>query len=356
MRPIDRVLAAFSHESPDRVPRVAGLTPALELTFRERTGATSPEDYWDFEIRDVGFGESRVKTDFSGYFPSHLEHKIAHVNEWGVGHVPGSTHHFTDYVHPMAEFTSPAELDEYPWPDVTAVYRRSTAPDEIEKWHERGYAVRGCPPMANGSIFENAWLLRGLERLLMDFVDNPEFASALLDRITGFQVENARFLANCEVDVLLTGDDVGTQRGMMMSPEMWRTWLKPRLAKIIAAAREQKPHIHVFYHSDGDIRAIVPELIEIGVDVLNPVQPECMDPAAMKKKFGKKLSFWGTVGTQTTFPFGSPDEVKRVIKERIATVGKSGGLLLAPTHVLEPDVPWENVVAFFEAIDECSTA
>jgi uroporphyrinogen decarboxylase len=354
MRHIDRVLAAFSHEAPDRVPRVAGLTPALQVKFRTRTGATNPEDYWDFEIRDAGFGESTVKTDFSRYFPRHLEHKIARVNEWGVGHIPGSMHHFTDYVHPMAEFTTLDELEAYPWPDVTATYRRSTVPDEIERWHERGYAVRGCPPMANGSVFEDAWLLRGLERLLMDFVENAQFAQALLDRITAFQVDNARFLANCGVDVLLTGDDVGTQRGMMMSPEMWRTWLKPRLARIIAAAREQKPYIHVFYHSDGDISAIVPELIEIGVDVLNPVQPECMDPAAMKKKYGKKLAFWGTIGTQTTFPFGSPAEVKRVVRERIATVGKHGGLLLAPTHVLEPEVPWENVVAFFEAIEECA--
>ena len=354
MRPIDRVLSAFSHEEPDRVPRVASLTPALLEKFRKRTGATNPADYWDFEIRDVGFGGSRIKTDFTRYFPRHLEHKITHVSEWGIGHVPGSMLHFTDYVHPMAAFASVKDVEEYPWPDVTAAYRRSTVPDAVENWHEKGYAVLGCPPMANGSIFENAWLLRGMEQLLVDFIENEEFAEALLDRLTEFQVENARFLANCDADVLLTGDDVGTQRGMMMSPDMWRRWLKGRLAKIIAAAREQKSHIHVFYHSDGDVRAIIPELIEIGVDILNPVQPECMDPAEMKRKYGKKLSFWGTMGTQTTMPFGNPAEVKRVVKERIATVGKGGGLLLAPTHVLEPDVPWENVVAFFEAIDECA--
>jgi uroporphyrinogen decarboxylase len=352
-RAIDVVLQAFSHEQPERVPRVAGFSPALLERFRKATGAESPEDYWDFEVRDVGFGETTAQGDFARYFPAHVEHKIARVNEWGVGHVRGSLHHFEDYVHPMAEFTSLAELEKYPWPDVTAAYRRSSVPDAIEALHKRGYAVRGCPPMANGSIFENAWLLRGLERLLVDLVQNQEFAAALLDRITGFQVQNSRYLANCEVDILLTGDDVGTQRGMMMGPDMWRKWLKPRLAKIIAAAKEQKPHMHVFYHSDGDVRAIVPDLIDIGVDVLNPVQPECMDPAEMKRRYGKKLSFWGTVGTQTTMPFSTPDDVRRVVHERIATVGLGGGLLLAPTHLLEPDVPWLNVIAFFEAIKEC---
>ncbi len=352
MRPIDRVLAALGFEEPDRVPRTAGFTPAMLEEFKKRTGATDPEDFWDMEVRSIGYAETRVKADFNRFFPLHVAHKIAHVSEWGIGHVPGSSHHFVDYVHPMAAFTSVRELDEYPWPDVTANYRRSTVPETIERWHEKGYAVMAWPPMANGSVFENAWLLRGLEQLLVDFVENKEFAESLLDRITEFQVDNCRYLANCDSDVLVTGDDVGTQRGMMMSPAMWRRWLKPRLAKIIAAAREQKRDIRIFYHSDGDIRDIIPELIEIGVDVLNPVQPECMDPVEIRRLYGKKLAFWGTIGTQTTFPFGSPAEVKRVVSERIATVGRGGGLLLAPTHVLEPEVPWENVLAFFEAIED----
>jgi uroporphyrinogen decarboxylase len=354
VRAIDAVLGTFTHEEPERVPRAATLAPALLDIFRQKTGTDRPEDYWDFEVRDVWFAASTRKTDFSGYFPEALSHRITHVDEWGIGFIPGSTHHFEDYVHPMADLGTLEDLENYPWPDVTAVYRRSSVPGAIDSLHQRGYAARGCPPMANGSVFENAWLLRGLEQLLIDFVENQELAELLLDRITAFQVENARYLANCDADILLTGDDVGTQRGMMMSPSMWRKWLKPRLAGIIAAAREQKPHIHVFYHSDGDIRAIIPELIDIGVDILNPIQPECMDPRELKRLYGDRLSFWGTVGTQTTMPFGTPAEVRRVVRERIETVGKGGGLLLAPTHMLEPDVPWENVLAFFDAIDECS--
>jgi uroporphyrinogen decarboxylase len=191
-----------------------------------------------------------------------------------------------------------------------------------------------------------------LENLLVDFLVNPELAAALLDQLTATGVASATRLAQAGIDVLTTGDDVGMQKGMMMSPETWRKWLKPRLAEIIAAAKKVKPDLLVFYHSDGKIESIIPELIEIGIDILNPVQPECMDPAQLKREYGNDLSFWGTIGTQTTMPFGTPEEVKATIKERIKTVGQGGGLLLAPTHVIEPDVPWENVLAFFEAIEE----
>jgi uroporphyrinogen decarboxylase len=222
----------------------------------------------------------------------------------------------------------------------------------VGDWHWRGYAVQVELPHPSGTLFECAWLLRGLEDLLVDFVIHPTLAAALLDKLTASGIESATRLARAGVDILLTGDDVGTQRGMLMSPKMWRKWLKPRLAEIIAASKGAKPDLIIFYHSDGDIEPIIPELIEIGVDVLNPVQPECMDPVHLKREYGGELAFWGTIGTQTTMPFGTPDEVKATVVERIETVGQGGGLLLAPTHVLEPDVPWENIAAFFEAIDE----
>ncbi len=120
------------------------------------------------------------------------------------------------------------------------------------------------------------------------------------------------------------------------------------MQRAIAAAKSVKPDMLAFYHSDGDIRDIIPELIEIGVDVLNPVQPECMDPRAIKSKYGDRLSFWGTIGTQTTLPSGTPDDVRRQVREMIDTVGDGGGLVLAPTHLVEPEVPWENLMAFVD--------
>ena len=127
--------------------------------------------------------------------------------------------------------------------------------------------------------------------------------------------------------------------------------LKPRVAEVISAVKSIKPDMLVYFHTDGKVEAIIPDFIEIELDILNPVQPECMDPADIKRRYGDSLAFWGTIGTQTTMPFGTPDEVRRVVKERIETVGPEG-LLLAPTHVLEPEVPWENIVAFVEAVEE----
>jgi len=252
----------------------------------------------------------------------------------------------------MASIETINEMLSYPFPDVAADYRYARLPERVEALKQRGFAVAGSLTFEGGAFFECAWLLRGLDGILMDFALRPEFAEALLDRIVELSAEVARRYAEAGVDMLYTGDDVGTQRGLMMSPDTYRRFLKPRLASVIAAARRVNPKVHVFYHSDGKIDPIIPDLIEAGVTVLNPVQPECMNPAELKRKYGDRLAFWGTVGTQTTMPFGTPADVRRVVKERIETIGKGGGLVIAPTQILEPDVPWENVVAFFEAVEE----
>jgi uroporphyrinogen decarboxylase len=186
----------------------------------------------------------------------------------------------------------------------------------------------------------------------MDMMSDKDFAACLMDKITAFSITNASYFAASGADILLTGDDFGMQDQMMISPKMWREWFMPRYAELITRVKEVNPEMLVFYHSDGMIEPIIPELIEIGVDILNPIQPECMDPVKLYQQYGNQLAFWGTIGTQSTMPFGTPAEVKAVVKERIQTIGQKGGLLLAPTHKLEPDVPWENVIAFFEAVEE----
>jgi len=158
--------------------------------------------------------------------------------------------------------------------------------------------------------------------------------------------------AELGVDIVQLGDDIGSQQGMLVSPALWRKYLKPLMAKIIADIKGANPETLVFYHSDGNIEAVIPDLIEIGVDVLNPVQPECMDIAKLKKKYGNWLSFWGGIGVQTTMPFGTPDDVRRAVKHVIRDAGRGGGLLVAPAHLIERDVPWHNVEAFVEAVHE----
>jgi len=124
------------------------------------------------------------------------------------------------------------------------------------------------------------------------------------------------------------------------------------LKRVIESAKEVNPDMLVYYHSDGYIEPIIPDLIEVGVNILNPVQPECMDPTKIKERYGDRLAFFGTIGIQTTMPHGTPEDVRKEVKTRIETVGRGGGLLIAPTHVLEPDVPWENILAFFDAVEE----
>ena len=350
MTPRDRVLRALSHRTPDKVPRTVKFTPAVQRTFEEKTGGKDYEAYFNIEIRFVGFKPLQGQPDFSRYYPEGCPEGTT-IGEYGQARYPANFHHFTGLLFPMRELTEVEELEIYPWPDVKAPYRHQHLEEAVAVLHRQGYFVAG----RGGSIFEIAWQLIGYEKFFMDIVDRPEFITYILDRLTEDCAFRSRRLAEADVDMVHLGDDVGMEDRMMMSPDMWRNWLKPRLAKVIRAAKEAKPDVHISYHSDGYIEPIIPDLIEIGVDVLNPVQPECMDPAELKRRYGDQLSFWGTIGTQTTMPFGTPEEVKETVKHRIETVGQGGGLILAPTHVLESEVPWENIVAFFEAIDEYGT-
>jgi uroporphyrinogen decarboxylase len=345
MSPRERVLTAMRRQVPDRIPKELGLTPALEEEFARRAPGRDQAEYFRLETRGAGVGPSRVKHDYSGFFQ---DVHVDWIDNWGVGYLDAHFHHFWRFVHPLRNAQTVQDIMDYPLPDLTADYRWEGFADRVKAWQDRGHPV-GVGPAAQ--LYEEAWYLRGQEQLLIDFHDNPELADALLDRILEIQLVAARRAAEAGADILRTGDDVGWQQGLLMSPAMFRRFLKPRYAKMFETVKSIKPDMLTYFHSDGNVEAIVPDLIEIGLDILNPVQPECMDPAEIKRKYGDRLAFWGTVGTQSTMPWGTVDEVRRVVKERIETVGPNG-LLLAPTHVLEPEVPWENIEAFVEAVEE----
>ena len=352
MTPRERVLAALSRNVPDKVPKDLswGFSPALLKIFKEKTGSDNPEEYFDIETRFVNWCEAKKETDFSGYFdnmPSGTR-----FTEWGTAWIPGTSpesHHFGSLGYPMKGLNSIHDLEGYPFPYFFEEYRYKPLCGKVMDVHRRNLAAAGVLVC---TIFETVWEMRGMERLFEDFVSNQEFAEYLLDKVTDIRCKQAEIYAQTGIDILMLGDDIGMQDRMIMSPELWRKWFKGRLARVVQSARDINPSLHVFYHSDGAFEEVIPELIEIGINVLNPIQPECMDPVKLKKQYGKKLAFWGTIGTQTTFPFATPEEVKKVVKERIDTVGDSGGLLIGPTHLLEPEVPWENIVAFFEAVEE----
>jgi uroporphyrinogen decarboxylase len=266
------------------------------------------------------------------------------VNEWGIGFNPGDFH-FESMVHPLAGFDDEKDAADIPLPRPVLL---PDARDRVEAVKGAGYACVGTAAPVGGTVFWPAYKLRGMEQLLCDMISSPGYAAILFDRVTAITTEMAEAVTGAGADILWLADDFGTQRDLMMSPDMWRDWFKGRLARVVQAAKAKNPGILAALHSDGKIDPIIPDLIDIGIDILNPLQPECMDGGEIKRRFGDRLSFWGGIGTQTTMPFGSPEEVRRAVRSLIRGVGAGGGLLTAPTHVVEPEVPWDNILAFVE--------
>jgi len=248
----------------------------------------------------------------------------------------------------MRDFQAVNDVYEYPFPDVGASYRYEHLSEEVIKIKEKGL------PTVSGyecGSFEKLWALRGMDNFLVDLLEEPEFLTPLIEKVSDLKAQIAADKLKAGVDIVFTGDDLGSERAMLMSPDVWRKHLKSCVRKIVKAAKDANPDVLVAFHSDGYIEPIIPDLIEVGVDILQAVQPECMDTAKLKMEYGDKISFWGTMGTQSTMAFGTPEDVKKAVKKRITTVGKGGGLCIGPSHTLEPPTSWENVVAFFEAVE-----
>jgi uroporphyrinogen decarboxylase len=320
------------------------MLPEVARKFQEYLGGQSPWAYLEDDVAGVGWGGSRLSTDFSSYFDRPME-----WDEWGRGRVWDAERHYAEYFYSLARAESLAEILDYPWPDLEQDYRYEACAASVAASH-----AAGRPVMASSqeTVFEIAWQLRSMDRLFDDMMYAPVMASALLDAITDRKVVAARKFAEAGADILSLGDDVAMQTGLLMSARMWREWLGPRLTRVIQAAREASQEILIHYHSDGAIAELIPDLIAAGVQVLNPVQPECVDHELVKREFGDRIAFWGGLGVQSVIPQGTPSEVREHVRQVIQSLGRGGGLVIAPSHVLETDTPMENIVAMKEAIDE----
>jgi uroporphyrinogen decarboxylase len=350
MEPRERVLAALARREPDKVPKALSFY-RVDLAAIAPPGCT--EDDLGLEVRFVEFEPSRAEQRFHRYiqqFPMDTRigspSQLRTYSEW--------SYQPDDEIqrNPLAKAETVADLADYPWPDITAEYRYRGLKKEVERWQGEGYAVAGGPPHLGGELFETAWRLRGLENFLLDLICNKALAHALLDRLADLCQHNAVVLAEAGVDILVLDDDVGMPTTMIISPAMWREFLGPRLAGIIRAAQSVKPDLRILYHSDGYFKPIIADLIEMGVDAINPVQPDVMDPLEIKKRYGDRVALWGTVGAQTTFAFATPEEIRREVRLRIETLGRAGLVLCPAYDIDEPDIPWENILAFLEAAEE----
>jgi uroporphyrinogen decarboxylase len=359
MKPRERIAMALDRRVPDRPPMQISFTPEfadrLRADLQARRGFATTQQVHNphgggntYEL-ERALGEDMLLTSV-GWANSYYQPGEDYTDEWGIGwraipyDTPYGVGHYTEIAgHPLA---APGALGRYTPPDPNRPELYLDAAWTLAQFKEEYWIVG----VTVTTIFETAWALRGYDRLLMDFVEDPALADAILDIPFRYHLAAARRLVEMGVDMIWIGDDVGMQNAMLVSPRHWRRFLKPRMAQFIAEIKAINPRLKVAYHSDGNIHPIIPELIEVGVDVLNPIQPASMDPARLKREYGDRLCFWGTIDEQFTLPFGSPDDVAREVRERIATVGADGGLIIGPTHHVQLDTPLENFWAMVDAI------
>jgi uroporphyrinogen decarboxylase len=343
----ERLLTALNHQEPDRVPICAWYTPEAEKKMLRHLGVDSDqvETYkasgaplpilmdHDFLISWMG--------PCTGYY-SRPDHEYA--DEWGIGwkwfdHPSGGA--YTEMVrHPLAAIKDPAEFS---MPDFSREDRYDGARQLLQQYGDEYGIMAGLAC----TLFELAWYLRGLEQVLMDLVTDRDFVHAYLDKLMSWIEVAGRKFARLGVDIIWIGDDVGAQNRMLISPEAFREFLKPRYARLFAEWKGINPNVKIAFHSDGYCYPIIGDLVEIGLDILNPIQPKSMDPAKVKKDFGKRLTLWGTVDIQEVLPFGTIQDVAKEVKLRLRTAGPGGGLIIAPAHNIQSEVPLENILAFY---------
>ncbi len=375
--PRDRLRTALAHREPDRVPLDLGSTQVTSIAsraqrrLRARLGLPEAPGRVSDRVQQLDHVEEdllrALEVDTRGLWPLTARNapvaetddgeRLSHVDEWGLLYrIPRAGALWYDLASsPLAggELTR-ERIDAHPWPrgdDPRLVaHLRAEAVDH----REAGHAV--VLKSLCAGLFEMAQRLRGMEAFLMDLVESPAAAGHLLDRVLEVKLDYWRHTLAALgdlVDVVAEGDDYGTQQSMLVSPGTFRSVFKPRLAELVRAMKRHAPHAFVFFHSCGSVRRILPDLVEIGVEVLNPVQTTAagMEPVALKRDFGRDVSFWGGgVDTQGVLPRGTPAEVRDDVRRNVDALAPGGGFVFCTVHNIQADVPPENVLAMVEAL------
>lgn len=328
----ERMRRALNHEPVDRIPTQINYTQAMGLRLAAHLGVT-------LEQLPRRMDNHLLRVDIA-HEPRRSKNGRVAFDWWGAGFDTKQEGYFVA-VHPMAQAKN---LDAFAWPDPHAPDLMDRAARIIKEDGGEHFVV----PNLGFALFERAWTLRGFDTFLLDMVDDPGFAGDLMERITEIQLVLIQRYLELGVDGGYFGDDYGAQSNMLFSPRMWRSLIKPRLARMFAPFREAG--LPVILHSDGQIASILPDLVEIGLTAYHPVAPETVDQGGLRGTFGKRLAYYGGISTQTVLPQGSPQEVKRAVADCVAALAPDNtGLVLAPTHRLMTDVPLVNVDALLEA-------
>ena len=334
----ERVRGALNFEEMDRPPVYAAYVPEVRRQLRRVTGEVEPD-------LGVALGNDMVMLSqgfATGYY---LKDEPEYTCEWGCKWrtVKNATGEYTEvFERPLEK--DPALLDSYRAPDASDEARYEQDRETMRRYGKAHWMVGNTPC----TIFEAAWGIRGLENLLMDMVLEKDFTHALFDRVMQFPLTADKKYIEMGVDMLWLGDDIATQQGMMISLDTWREYFKPRYAAMFAEYKRMNPAIKLAYHSCGNCEGILDDMAEIGLDVINPIQPAAMDPIAIKKRYGKRLALFGGLCVQYVLPNGTPEEVRCEVRRLKEKVGQDGGYILAPAHNIQSDTPLENVLAFYD--------
>jgi len=335
LTPKERLRRAVRYEPVDRIPTQINYTPDMGRKMADHF-AVSLDELPAF----LGNHMIRLDIDFPGILSQDGKVKS---DWWGVGFDTQEEGYFAA-VSPLA---GGADLDKHPWPNPDDPQLLKSAGRTIQEKGETYFIT----PNFGFALFERAWTLRGFEQFFMDMAQDPVFTGELLDRIVDIQLRLINRYLDLGVDGAYFGDDYGAQKNLLFSPRMWRQYIKPRLARLFAPFVAR--NMPILMHSDGQIQKILPDLVEIGLTTLNPVQPEALDHAWLAENFVGKLAFYGGVSTQTVLPYGTPAEVKTAVASAAATLSPNGtGLLIAPSHRLMTDIPMANIAAMLEAFQE----
>ncbi len=377
MTPRERVLATLNHEEPDRVPIILGVSNATSIKMptyqgiKKLLGIEAPDEYiyeWP-ELGTAAIDEEtmqRLRSDVRGVTdlePEHIrkrnrerEPHSPYIDSWGSGQVEITPGHWFPGVHPMAEASTIEEIESYPWPDMSDPTRIAHVRAQARRLAEENqYAIMATPWLL--FPFERAHAMQGMDVFLLNMGLNPDFAQALLEKILQVCKElMGPFLAELgnNVDIIKIGDDLGTQSSLMISPKMYRQFLKPIHADFIQFIKE-RTKAKVFFHTDGDVFPLIDDFIEIGVDILNPIQTSAgrmADLPELKKRYGKELVLCGAIDTHRVLPYGTPEEVRAEVRRVIEILGPGGGYMVASVHTIMDDVPPENVLAMVDAVEE----
>jgi uroporphyrinogen decarboxylase len=378
MTPRERVLAAINHEEPDRVPIVIGVSNATGIkmkpyqAIKKLAGISAPDTYI-YQWPELGTAEideatlQRLHSDVRGVLdlpPAATRERNRNrpphtpcIDSWGSGQSEIKPGEWFPGIHPLPEATTIADIENYAgWPDMSDPTRIAHVKAAAQRLAEQNqYAILATPWLL--FPLERAFAMQGMDVFLLNMALYPDFAKALLLKITELCKSLMEpFLAALgdHVDIIKIGDDIGTQDSLLMSPKMYRDILKPIHADYIRFIKE-RTQAKLFFHTDGDVFPLIDDFIEIGVDILNPIQTSAgkmSDLAALKKRFGKEIVFCGGIDTHKILPQGTPDDVRQEVRRVIELLGEGGGYMVASVHTIMNDVPAENVLAMVDAAEE----